>query len=59
MESKCFSQNIKDILDTMGIIGFNMGFRGGKVEFERRKSKTVTMSAQKGHGWKQYVCVNI
>jgi len=31
MQSKRLSQNIKDLSDTLGIIGFNMGFRAEKV----------------------------
>lgn len=41
MGNKWFSQNIKNISETIGIIGCNMEFRVGKVEFKRRKSETL------------------
>lgn len=50
MGCKWFSQNMKYISDTMGIIGFDMGFRVGEVEFQRQKSETLTMSAQRRQG---------
>lgn len=37
---------------TMGIMESDMGFRVEEVEFERRKSETLTISAQRRQGGK-------
>lgn len=41
-------QSIKYISDTIGVIGFDVGFRVGEVELERRKSETCQPKEGRG-----------